>query len=371
MQADHAVVVVEKGDTGDHASLVPSADTFLQTQLVLCVHIIEYGAMTGRTGGTNLQWYASSILAYVCEMVRDHLHDERARLAHNLMMRNMPASPNFLLPASFMDDIYENGDKSTAWLANLEALGQAFTLVLNPSMNVTVALDDGLCKVTGPTSHGDRVYVASFANDPIENQAWIFQKELHDIDDDVLQRSALPMTIEDALVGTMQSPSVVATVRATAPGSDAKVDDAARADTGQQAPVDDSDIDANAAAVSRSLQMQSELIRQEEEEAAAPDAAVAQNKKNTKNKKNKKKKRTCTKSAVTSPTVCKPPVATQLPQAEDQAPSAHGKPSAGVLPRELHEVHQSCITDATAAPQSALSLVPNVQTAQDLSLIHI
>ena len=338
VQADDAVVIVEEGS--DHSGLAPSVDTFLQTQLVLCAHIVEYGAMC--TVEPNLQRHASSILMYIVQMLRDHSHDEHAQLAHDILMRNICTPTNFLLPASFMDDIYENGDKSTAWLANLEALGQAFTLVLDPSMNVTIALDDGLFKVTQPTPYGVRVYVASFANDPIENQAWIFQKELRDIDDDVLQP---PMSIEEALFGIIQSPSsVVATIGATAPGGNAEDDDAtsvadASADPEQQTAVDDADT-----ALSRSLQLQAELIQQEEQEASAPAAPVA-------NKKKKKKKK-----RATTPSVCEQPL-----QAEHQVPSAHPKPpdgpSEGRESRELHEVQRS---------QSASIFVPNYQPSQDV-----
>lgn len=177
---DQTTLTVEDDGTHDTSGLVPSADTFLQSQLVLCSHFVKYGTISHwQSVPPGMCKYANGILSLICDKVCSNPEKECARLAQYIMTSNVSDGTHFLLSAQFMDDIYTSEDKFVAWLANLEALLNAFTIALEG--RPTLAIENGLFRACNENS-GAVVYVGSFANDPLENQAWIFQRELGNVE---------------------------------------------------------------------------------------------------------------------------------------------------------------------------------------------
>ena len=348
IRSDHTAVTIEENDIGDDTGLTPSVDMFLPIQLALCAHVVEYGVASERKI-EPFQRQAATILMHIGDMLRDNSHNKCARMTQNLLKQHICNGTNFLLPAPFMNDIYENAHKSTAWLANLEALCNAFSLVLDTSMNAILSFERGLFKVSEQISRDDvdgiTVYVASFANNPIENQAWIFQRELDNIDD-TLQKIILEQI--QHLPSSFKGMHSATNVGETAAGGDAEDDNIASiASMDQQAAVDDTD-----ALMKRSLKLQAELIEREEEEASV--SAVAAKKKK---KKRGKTKTSCTESLLVA-----------MRDLEAELPSPQTKPS-DELSRELHKVQR--LVDDNVAPnltaKSAPSSVMNDYLSQDVA----
>lgn len=176
----------------DTRNFLPSVDTFLQSQLVLAAHFLKYGLVSMQTMSTQLRRHMEGIIAVICDMVRQNAQEKMAQVAQKIMTLNVSDGTHFLLCPDFMDSVYKNEDRLVAWIANLEALLNAFTIVLD-GPNSVLSLDDGLLKVSCEKSI--ELYVASFANDPIENQAWIFQRELSLITE-ATQTASLQQTIQ-------------------------------------------------------------------------------------------------------------------------------------------------------------------------------
>lgn len=188
---DKKFVVGELG-LEDTSNLLPSVGTFLQSQLVLAAHFVKYGLVSRQLISTQIRRHMDGIITLICEMVCENSQHEMAQSAQKIMMANVSDGTHFLLCPDFMDSVFKDEDRLVAWVANLEALLNAFTVVFD-STNPVLSLDDGLFKVTTETSMV--LYVASFANDPIENQAWIFQRELSSISE-ATQTASLQQTIQ-------------------------------------------------------------------------------------------------------------------------------------------------------------------------------
>jgi hypothetical protein len=176
----------------DTRNFMPSADTFLQSQLVLAAHFVKYGLVSGQSISQHIRRHMDGIIALICDMVCQNSQKKIAQVAQKIMTLNVSDGTHFLLCPDFMDSVYKDEDRLVAWVANLESLLNAFTITLDCS-NAVMSLDDGLLKVSSEASI--ELFLASFANDPIENQAWIFQRELSSISE-ATQTASLQQTIQ-------------------------------------------------------------------------------------------------------------------------------------------------------------------------------
>lgn len=271
----------------DVTGLMPSVETFLETQFVLCTHFVKYGMISGMRTSSNMSQHTDGIIALICDMIIAHSDKKSARLAQYIMTSNNSDGTHFLLSPHFMDSIYKNVDKLKAWIANLEALLNAFAIALEGAEH-TFAIEDGLFKVT--TNDGLVVYVGSFANDPIENQAWIFQRELHNISDGKQTLSIqntigrLASTSNDMNAKTNEAIQKVLTsmCKVSAAHSSATCTTPVKRTTG--AKKEGAPLVYDDALLEERLKMQSDLIAAEEKEKQKQTTAAT-------NKRKKRKKR--------------------------------------------------------------------------------
>tara|TARA_B110001450_G_scaffold238807_1_gene246131 strand:- start:117 stop:2069 length:1953 start_codon:yes stop_codon:yes gene_type:complete len=351
----------------DTRNFMPSVDTFLQSQLVLAAHFVNYGLVSGQSISISqhIRRHMDGIIALICDMVCQNSQKKIAQVAQKIMTLNVSDGTHFLLCPEFMDSVYKDEDRLVAWVANLEALLNAFTIALNWS-DAVLSLDDGLLKVSSEASI--ELYLASFANDPIENQAWIFQRELNSISE-ATQTASLQQTIQRLASASSDMACnverAISQVMTRLMGDDARCAEAdsplsssssVKPTLGKKRAPKPEKVDAvhDDAKFQECIQRQQALIDEEEADRCKATTTVADKRK----KKKKNKKRTKANTATLE---------------DDDSPRAVEKPSSLLIEREEEEEAATNPSPpsavSVASPSLASPSVDKVETLTEFRLI--
>ncbi len=177
---------------------------FLYTQLVLSTHFLEFCESRFRTENPVayamdlepewLKTHQTLIMTIYGMLSLSEVEDDIRSSSMRLIHKNMPFRGNYLLSFQLMNLIYSIPEEYTAYLANLEALACAFTMLLEKDAHFTMESTHVLLG----RIHTHYIRVFSFSAEPMAMLRRVFDVE-----------ASLPpdITVAVKLVSTMQNMS--------------------------------------------------------------------------------------------------------------------------------------------------------------------